>query len=53
MPEPTRQMLVTPRIVRRTILQALARGRQPKRRAAPVTFDYEPDDDVGDITRTV
>ena len=45
-PALTRQILVTPKIVRRMIQQALARGWQPTRRAAPVTFDYEPDDDA-------
>lgn len=35
---------VTPRMIRRMIQQALARGWQPTRRAAPLTFDYEPDD---------
>jgi hypothetical protein len=32
---------VTPRIARRMILQALARGWQPARRAAPLRFDFE------------
>jgi hypothetical protein len=39
-----RFVAVTPRTVRRMIHQALARAWQPTRRAAPLTFDYEPDD---------
>ena len=35
---------VTPRLVRRMIQQALARGWEPSRRAAPLTLDYEPED---------
>jgi hypothetical protein len=43
-PAATRWVLVTPKIVRQMIEQALARGWNPTRRAAPVTFYYEPDD---------
>ena len=37
---------VTPRVVRRMIQQALARGWQPSRRAAPLRFDFESHDDA-------
>ena len=41
-PTLTRQIVVTPRIVRRMIEQALAQGWQPTRRAAALTFYYKP-----------
>jgi hypothetical protein len=39
-PDASRRVLLTPRLVRRMIQQALARGWQPTRRATGITFDF-------------